>query len=346
MTVRKRDKMWEVSIFLPGSRRDSNRRFRRRYESGEKANAIDHKIQAAIWAEKTGQSGALQKALEEIAGSVWSQSTRVEELVDRYNQEYVVICNRELKTKACRLARLKKAFGKRPVDTLSPSDVSRYIGTRRKEGVTNATINREVSILKHMLAWAKDLQVIQEHPLLGVKKLDEPIPEPRENLEADIAATFAFLPAGWRPLFTFLYETGCRKGEALGLRYDQLYLEEQVAVLPKTKSGRPRYLALTPRAIEAIRSMVALDDRVFPWRDCRYPWNKARERAGLKWLKIKDIRTAFAMRIADLGGIEKHTIQTLLGHSSVRTTERFYAFHDQKLAIQRYLERFKSEVVM
>ncbi|MEJ2147704.1 MAG: tyrosine-type recombinase/integrase, partial [Acidobacteriota bacterium] len=142
----------------------------------------------------------------------------------------------------------------------------------------------------------------------------------------------------------FLYETGCRKEEAFSLKHPQVELAERVVVLPKTKAGRLRYIALTRAAIEAVNRMPKVSDYVFynpktlhRWFDCRRPWEAARKKAGYPWLKVKDMRTAFAIRMANMPGLEKHTIQTLLGHSSLSTTERFYAFHSHRLAVQRGL---------
>ena len=106
-----------------------------------------------------------------------------------------------------------------------------------------------------------------------------------------------------------------------------------------------RYIALTQAAIEAIRKMPKVSEYVFynpkilhRSYDCRKPWEEAaRKKASYPWLKIKDMRTAFGIRLANTPGLEKHTIQTLLGHSSLSTTERFYAFHSQRLAVQRGL---------
>jgi integrase len=163
-------------------------------------------------------------------------------------------------------------------------------------------------------------------------------------LEEAIHETLANLRAECEPVFRFLYETGCRKEEAFSLKHSQVFPAERLVVLPKTKAGRLRYIALTKAAVEAVTRMPKVSEYVFynpdtlhRWYDCRKPWVAARTKAGYTWLKVKDLRTAFGIRLANTPGLEKHTIQTLLGHSSLSTTERFYAFHSHRLAVQRGL---------
>jgi integrase len=117
---------------------------------------------------------------------------------------------------------------------------------------------------------------------------------------------------------------------------------DDASQFPKTKAGRLRYVALIQAAVEAVTRLPKVLEYVFynpdtldRWFDCHKPWEAARKKAGYGWLKVKDLRTAFGIRLANIPGLERHTIQTLLGHSSPSTTERFYAFHSHRLAVQR-----------
>ena len=47
-------------------------------------------------------------------------------------------------------------------------------------------------------------------------------------------------------------ETGCRRGEALGLQHEQVRRDEKRVLLTRTKAGRWRYLFLTEAALGAI----------------------------------------------------------------------------------------------
>ena len=330
---------WEVSVYLPGNRRDRNRRWRRIYPTEKIASDVDLKLRHAR------STDTLRQVLEDLKGMSRFVGL-LDDLFDRYWEEYVVVHNRHLKTKASRIKLLRSRFGRIPAEDLRPSDLSSFISWRKAKGLANTSINREISILKHVLNWAVDLGLIRFNPIARVKKLKELRKAPREDLELAIEKVFALLPATTKPVFTFILETGCRRGEALALRHDQVFLEEGLALVPLPKSGVPRYLAITDLAAEAIASVPPAPDCPFVfynpdtltrWHDCRKPWETARRNAGYSWLRIKDLRTAFAIRLSNTPGIEKHVIQTLLGHASITTTERFYAIHDQRLAVKRAL---------
>ena len=331
---------WEVSVYLPGNRRDRNRRWRRIYPTEKIAHDVDLKLREAR------ATNRVRQVLEELQGtsrSVWL----LDELFDRYWEEYTVVNNRHLNSKVYRVGLLKARFGRIPAEDLLPSDVSAFISWRKAKGLANASINREISILKHVLNWALELELIRFNPIERVKKLKELRKVPREDLELAIEAVFALLKATTKPVFTFIRETGCRRGEALALRHDQVFLDESLVLVPLPKSGVPRYLAITDLAARAIASVPPAPGCPFVfynpetltrWHDCRKPWETARRNAGYPWLTIKDLRTAFAIRLSNTDGIEKHVIQTLLGHSSIKTTETFYAIHDQRQAVKRALK--------
>ena len=335
---------WEVSIYLPGNRRDRNRRWRRRYPTEELAQSAELKLKIARL------EGRVKAALAELNKTEVPTSS-LKELADVYYEQYVLVANRDPQTKFSRLKLLTDQLGHIPVEELSPFDVTMFISERRKmrKGLSAATINRDLAVLKHMLNWAAEQDLISRHPIPRLRKLHEQhMPAIADRylpiLEQALHETLTKLRPECEPVFRFLYETGCRREEALSLKHEQVFLDDHLVVLPKTKAGELRYIALTQPASVAIRRMPRVGEYVFynpktldRWFDCRKPWNSSRKAAGYPWLRIKDMRTAFGIRLSNTPGLEKHTIQTLLGHSRLSTTERFYAFHSHRLAVQRGL---------
>jgi site-specific recombinase XerD len=58
--------------------------------------------------------------------------------------------------------------------SIMPSDIEDYIGERRKEGVANATINRELACLKKMYNLAIKWGDAKRNPVIDVEFLEEP----------------------------------------------------------------------------------------------------------------------------------------------------------------------------
>lgn len=336
---------WELSLYLPGNRRDKNRRIKRRFDDETVATNWHSRLKLAMQLGGT----TLRDVLAELNGLRQAASILVSELLDRYYDEYAKLRNRArgLPTKFSRIGILKAELGHLVAAELLDTDISRYESARRKLGRSNASINRETSILRHACNWGVRAHLLPVNPLRDHEKLPEPRKLPRRDLETAIAKVFEKIPETHKPVFIFLYETGARKSHGLGLKHTDVLLEEQLAELPRIKECPPQYLGLTARAIEAIKSVPRIPgcDYVFynpntltRWMDCRKAWETAREAAGFKDLRIKDLRTAFGSRLSDLEGLEKHAIQTMMNHSSIRTTEERYAFHDQKKAIRRALK--------
>ena len=140
-------------------------------------------------------------------------------------------------------------------------------------------------------------------------------------------------------------ETGCRRGEALQLRHEQVRRDERRVLLTRTKGGRWHYLFLTKAALAAIDYIPRVCEWVWfnpktmqPWHDLRKPWGKARKAAGYPWLKPKDLRRFYAIRLAESGSVEMHHIQAALAHASVRTTEQHYAHYSDRSTEKRAAE--------
>ena len=124
--------------------------------------------------------------------------------------------------------------------------------------------------------------------------------------------------------------TGCRKGEILNLRWDDVDLEDGELHLPDSKTG-PRTITLTPEAVDVLSRIPRLEDnphvipgniRGRPMRNLNDPWEIVCERAGLADMRIHDVRHSYASRALALGE-SLPMIGRLLGHTQVETTARY-----------------------
>ncbi len=133
--------------------------------------------------------------------------------------------------------------------------------------------------------------------------------------------------------------TGCRPGEAAGLRWRQVNLERGVVILPAHKTARtqrtplPRIIYLDPVAVKLLRWLKqrASGDHVFmnyrstPWdrHSLSHRVQRARQAAGLPPdVKLYGVRHAFGTR-AITSGCDLKTLATILGHTTTKMTERY-----------------------
>jgi len=124
--------------------------------------------------------------------------------------------------------------------------------------------------------------------------------------------------------------TGCRKSEILALRWEDVDLEAGEFMLTDSKTG-PRSVPLSPEAAEVLANVPRLAGN--PWvipgrgpgermRNLNDPWRIIRERAGLRGVRLHDLRHSFASRALALGE-SLPAIGKLLGHARVETTARY-----------------------
>jgi integrase len=137
-----------------------------------------------------------------------------------------------------------------------------------------------------------------------------------------------------------LLVTGARKSEVLRARWEQFDLDRRQWRVPKAKSGYHRFIPISDVALQILaeRRALGLDSPwLFPSPATGKPfveifnsWNTARRRAGLKDLRIHDLRHSFASALVN-GGTPLYEVQKLLGHSSIRTTERYAHLAPERL---------------
>ena len=124
--------------------------------------------------------------------------------------------------------------------------------------------------------------------------------------------------------------TGCRSGEVLGLRWEDVALERNEVRLPDSKTG-PRVVPLSPAAARVLAGVPRLAGN--PWviaggkpgerlMQLAYYWYPVRERAGLDDVRLHDLRHSFASRALALGE-DLAMIGKLLGHQKIQTTARY-----------------------
>ena len=314
---------------------------RTRFNVPDKATAakLDLKIRAAIVDEKR-----VWKKLRSELGLDGERLQGFSELADEYFQSYVMSHNRDLTFKKYRLGTLKRHFENMPIEDISVLNVDKFISSRKRGDASNATINRDLAILFHMYQWALSRGYLTENPLKGVKKLKEDDWVGERPDEATIDTIFSNLPMQSIPVFKFMRETGCRRGEAIGLTWKQVDYARAIVNFTHTKNGRARQVPLTGAALATLSDMPRYGTTVFyhpttlkPWEPntIKRPWQRARKKANSA-LRIHDLRHAYAIKLAE-AGCPMHFISEVLGHSSTEFTRKRYARYSPESASRAVL---------
>jgi len=121
--------------------------------------------------------------------------------------------------------------------------------------------------------------------------------------------------------------TGVRRGEALGLEWENVDRSRGVVVLVKTKNGKPRDVQLSRNAdtVLARRWKQGATGLVFVsrnWNSFRQAWTAALKAAGIRRFRFHDLRHTTASWLVQQGRSLKE-VKELLGHSDIAITLRY-----------------------
>ena len=133
--------------------------------------------------------------------------------------------------------------------------------------------------------------------------------------------------------------TGGRRNEITHAKWEHVDWEKRTLLVPVSKSGKPRTIALNGASIALLESVPRVQDseHIFPspfsghpFASLFYPWDRIRRRAGLIDVRLHDLRHSFASFLVNQG-VSLYVVQSLLGHTQVRMTQRYAHLAPQTL---------------
>ncbi|WP_168795264.1 site-specific integrase [Paraburkholderia aromaticivorans] len=133
---------------------------------------------------------------------------------------------------------------------------------------------------------------------------------------------------------SFQLMTAARRGESLGLLWNNVDFDERTAYLPETKNGKPRKLPLRLDLVNILKTLPRNDARVFPLGEdaLKHAWSRMTERAGLADLHIHDLRHEGISRVAETGKFSLVDLQAFSGHRDTRMLLRYAHLCAKQLA--------------
>jgi integrase len=200
---------------------------------------------------------------------------------------------------------------------------------KREQEISFRTVNIETSILHNFFEFCINKELIDKNPAEKITQLNE-LSRLKTLSDTDIqklinGATNKLT----RDLITFLIYTGCRKGEALNLKWDDVDLQNDVIAIKGTKTRYDRYIPIS-------KPLKELLSHIEKHQDCLYVFNRngakltnfkrsfhtACRNAGIKDLRIHDLRHVFASTLT-MNDVSLYKTGILLGHRTPNMTQRY-----------------------
>ena len=227
---------------------------------------------------------------------------------------------------------------------------------RRVEGKlsSNGTVNRHLAELSKILHYAHGRGWLAALP--PIAKMHEPAKRIRWLTYEQARMLLAELPEHLRAMAAFALATGLRESNVRLLCWQQVDLQRSIAWIDAedVKTAKNLHVPLNDLAMQVIEQQIGRHQRwVFPvprWEPKAHPddeptqvadsptgkisnhaWQKARERAGVPWLRFHDLRHTWASWHVQ-SGTPLQVLKELGGWATLAMVERYAHLGESHLA--------------
>ncbi len=242
--------------------------------------------------------------------------------------------------------RLAEYFGDMLGEEITEERIGDYSRKRMEaDGMSPATLRRELAILKRMLRLASPR--LPRVPLVDLPRVDNA----RQGFfeEKDLQAILPHLLPHARQLVEFLYLTGWRSSEAFRLLWSDVDWQRRTLWLRDSKNREPRIFPFKyhPRLEQVLRDQRAavtgweqkhraLCPSVFHWggrplKKLRRSWQSACAAAGLEGRLLHDFRRT-AVRNLIRAGVQQAVAMKITGHKTDSIFRRYLIVDEELLA--------------
>jgi len=246
-----------------------------------------------------------------------------------------------------------EAQGLGPISRIMVTDMRAWMASERARGVSARSLARSLSAVKSFYRWLADREGFEPTAVLSTRspKFQKKLPRPlaidaaRAMIDTvEIQAREPWIAARDVAVVTLLYGCGLRISEALGLTFKDTPLPATLRIIGK--GGKERLVPVIPAARTAVDAYLRAcphpmdpDQPIF--RGTRggqlYPkaiqtvMAQSRMQLGLPATATPHaLRHSFATHLLSAGG-DLRSIQELLGHASLSTTQAYTAVDTARL---------------
>ena len=240
------------------------------------------------------------------------------------------------------------------LNNLKAADIRGFLAVRKRDGLAQTSLARTLSSIKSFFRKLEKDKILHVPALSTLRSPKLPQSLPRPLTEADskkLLATLKLNPdddewiiAQDIALFTLLYGAGLRINEALSLNMADRPKGDSMSLVGK--GSKERLVPILPVILTALEAHVTSlpfskegDDPLFRGkrggrlgaRQVQQKLQNLRRQLGLPETATPHaLRHSFATHLLGAGG-DLRTIQELLGHASLSTTQRYTDLDTEKL---------------
>lgn len=335
MTLWKRGNVWWSIYYIDGIRRQestgtSNKRL---------ARDIEKKLKDDAAARKFG-------VLEIVA----DETMTFGDLVARF------LAGAEVKPHHIdRLNNLLPHFSDIPLLRLNKGMASDFrLKRHQQKTVSDATINRDLSVLRHILYWAVEQSILPANPLTRLRLARERrVRRPVMSVEEELRL-LSVAPIHLRRIIIAALDSGMRRGEILHQLWEHVDMQRKVLSVSRSKTpeGEAREIPLTRRLYDLLQEDHRDAGLIFTYKDqpitytIKTSWAGALDNAKLRHYRFHDLRHTHNTRLME-AGVMQEVRMALMGHSNrdkVHATYTHVELPVKRIAIAKLEEWVENQI--
>jgi len=209
-----------------------------------------------------------------------------------------------------------------PVLRITKSLAEAFRRQRMARAIKDATVNRDLSVLRHILYWGVDEQLLAANPLSRMKMARERRTRRQILSVAEEELLLSVAKDHLRTMIIAALDTGMRRGEITSQQWEDIDFSRAVLSVTRSKTpeGESREIPLTRRLYELLLenrksggTVVEFNGK--PVRIVKRAWQTALKNAESRHVRFHDLRHTFNTRLME-AGVMQEVRMALMGHST------------------------------
>ncbi|MBN6741859.1 tyrosine-type recombinase/integrase [Acidithiobacillus sp. MC6.1] len=303
-----------------------------------------HPAQTRTWRTKAEAQAWARQVENEMDRGVFvsrkeAENTSLAEALDRYTKEVSARKKGAVQEQSIINKLLESTLADMFLASIQGKDIAKYRDTMLADGYSPITVRRRLSLLSHLFTIAG-----KEWGMAGLANPVQMVSVQKPNNARDrrlvgdeekrlLAAAQEYgepLPS----IIRFALETAMRRGEIVAMLWRHVDLRACVLLVPDSKSGDPRRVPLSSRALAVLAHLPRrVDGKVWGIRadSITQAFDRACRRASIENLRFHDLRHEATSRLFEKG-LNPMQVAAITGHKTLQMLKRYTHLRAEDLA--------------
>jgi len=234
-------------------------------------------------------------------------------------------------------------LGELSLAALESFHIAKYRDQRIKVGAAPQTVKHEIGLLNRVLKHCvMDWGIPLPRGIVTAQVRKPSLPPGRDRRLVDdeeirlLEAAASSKSKEIQDIIVIALETAARRGEIVAMSWEHINLAKQTWHIPHTKTGIPRTVPLSSRAVKTLQALPRrIDGRVWALsadHSITQAFNRVCHRAGIEGLNFHDLRHEAATRFVERG-LNQIQAAAITGHKTLAMLNRYMHLKAEDLAV-------------